>query len=51
MDKICSGARQEIEMKVDTGAQLNILSEEDFAGIQSKPALQKTTPKLCGYGG
>ena len=41
----------EIEMKLDTGAQVNILSETDFQKIKSKPELKYAAERLSGYGG
>ena len=38
-------------MKLDTGAQVNILSENDFQKIKSKPELKYAAERLSGYGG
>ena len=40
-----------IAMKLDTGAQANILSDKDFDKLQDKPKLEKTSVKLKGVGG
>ena len=37
-------------MKLDKGAQANILSDEDFDKLQDKPKLEKTNVKLKGVG-
>ena len=40
-----------ITFKLDTGAQVNILSENDYHKMINKPKLNKTNVKLVGYSG
>ena len=37
-------------MKLDTGAQVNLIPESDFAKLSSKPRVYKTTQGLRAYG-
>ena len=47
-DIIIHGKR--INMKLDTGAQVNLLSESEYRKLRNKPKLQRTKHKLKGYG-
>jgi hypothetical protein len=40
-----------VTMKLDTGAQANILSDRDYEKIREKPPLHETAVKLKGVGG
>ena len=41
----------QITMKLDTGAQANILPERDYNRMKNKPTLQPSEVKLKGYTG
>ena len=38
-----------IPMKIDTGAQVNILSKDDVKGLKQRPKMLKSVPKLIDY--
>ena len=40
-----------IALKLDTGAQANVMSEATFNNIRPRPKVHATKVKVCGYSG